>query len=418
MSEIANEMSRHPRIRSDRRFALLVAGLYCLVAASYILFSDWAVSLVTTDMAFHTLLQNWKGIGFVIVTATLLYFVLKGQFQKVRMNGHLAFSAAQRLKAIGDVLPNPLAILDTKGRLAHWNRLAREISGFSDEALQYRSVTDLVCPEDQGAVETAISQIVNDGISITLDARLVSADGDLIPHRWHGSPLHDAEGHLNGIVVLGVELTDLKEAEYKLRQSLADTRNVLHQAVETISLSLEKRDPYTAGHQRRVAALAVVIAEEVGLGTDECEGLRYAALLHDIGKLAVPTDILTKPGRLNEYEFGLVKLHAEHGYEIVRKIDFRWPVADMIRQHHERLDGSGYPQGLAGEAIISGARILAVADVVEAMAGHRPYRPELGIDAALKEVRSGAGKLYDAEIAAACERVFEAGFTFPGTDAN
>ncbi len=176
---------------------------------------------------------------------------------------------------------------------------------------------------------------------------------------------------------------------------------------------VETRDPYTAGHERRVAELAVALGAELGLPAAELEGLRLAALIHDIGKIAVPAEILAKPGRLSEVEFNLIRQHARAGYEILAAIDFGAPVAEIVLQHHERLDGSGYPEGLAGEQILLEARILAVADTVEAMSSHRPYRAALGMEAALDEVRCRAGSGYDPEVAAACLRVVEEqGFAF------
>ncbi|MCX7843973.1 MAG: HD-GYP domain-containing protein [Candidatus Bipolaricaulota bacterium] len=177
---------------------------------------------------------------------------------------------------------------------------------------------------------------------------------------------------------------------------------------------MDLREPYTAGHQRRVAELACAIAQELGLSAERIQGLRVAALLHDVGKaLFVPIEILSKPGKLTDLEMALIREHPRAGYEILRRVEFPWPVAEIVHQHHERLDGSGYPRGLKGEAILLEARILAVADVVEAMSSHRPYRPALGVEAALAEIREKAGKLYDPKVVEACLRVFARGFQFP-----
>lgn len=194
-----------------------------------------------------------------------------------------------------------------------------------------------------------------------------------------------------------------------LEQSRANYRRMLEQTVQAIALTVEKRDPYTAGHQTRVAHLAANIARHMRMPPDQLEGLRLGATIHDIGKIWLPAEILSRPGRLNETEFAMVKTHPDIGWEIVQQIDFPWPVAEMIRQHHERPDGSGYPMGLKGDEIILEARILAVADVVEAMASHRPYRPARGIDLALAEIRQGAGRLYDVDIVEACLYLFEQG---------
>lgn len=208
---------------------------------------------------------------------------------------------------------------------------------------------------------------------------------------------------------------DLKrqEAEVARTKTLGQLREAMEDTIGIIAATLEQRDPYTAGHQRRVAQLGVAIANELGLSKDEIEGIHFGGLIHDLGKISVPSEILSKPGKLTQIEFELIKVHAQTGYEIVKDIDFPWPVADMVHQHHERLDGSGYPQGLKGEEITLSARILAVADVVEAMSSHRPYRPSLGIEPALEEISRNRGKFHDPDAVDACVRLFrEKGFSF------
>lgn len=183
--------------------------------------------------------------------------------------------------------------------------------------------------------------------------------------------------------------------------------------VQALAHTVETRDPYTAGHQQRVADLARTIATEMGLSADRIDGIRMAGVIHDIGKVAVPAEILSKPGRITAHEFGIIKTHSQVGYDILKDIEFPWPVADIVLQHQERIDGSGYPQGLKGDEILVEARILAVADVVEAMSSHRPYRAALGVDKALEEIVKNKGALYDSDVADACVRVFkEKGFSF------
>ncbi|MBC7907991.1 MAG: HD domain-containing protein [Rhodospirillaceae bacterium] len=196
-----------------------------------------------------------------------------------------------------------------------------------------------------------------------------------------------------------------KAIECERAQSTERMKRVMLQTVRAVSLTLEMRDPYTAGHQRRVAQLAVAIGERMGLDANMLEGLHTGALIHDLGKINVPSDFLSRPGKLSEAAFAVIKSHPEVGAEIVGEIDFPWPVADMIRQHHERLDGTGYPLGLKGSQITLEARILGVADVVEAISSHRPYRPSLGIEAALKEIQDKAGTQYDPAVVEACLRV-------------
>ena len=174
--------------------------------------------------------------------------------------------------------------------------------------------------------------------------------------------------------------------------------------IRSVSLLTQLRDPYTAGHQLKVSELAEGIAREMGLPVDMIEGIRVAGIVHDMGKLSVPSEIVTKPGALTPFEFSTMKKHPEMAFEILKEIDFPWPVAEMVLQHHERLDGSGYPLGLKGDEILLEARVLAVADVVGAISSHRPYRRDLGIEAALNELDTNKGSLYDTEVTSACER--------------
>ncbi|MFA5170216.1 MAG: HD domain-containing phosphohydrolase [Sulfuriferula sp.] len=199
----------------------------------------------------------------------------------------------------------------------------------------------------------------------------------------------------------------------KLKATLSNLKKSLDSTVEAISRIVEIRDPYTAGHESRVAQLSSAIGKALGLPERQLEGLHVIGHLHDIGKIAIPVEILSKPGRLSILEYEMIKTHPQAGYEILKNLDFPWPVAQAVLQHHERLDGSGYPQGLKGEDIILEARILMVADVVEAMASYRPYRPALGIDVALNEINTHKGMLFDARIVDVCVRLFtEQGFKF------
>ena len=205
---------------------------------------------------------------------------------------------------------------------------------------------------------------------------------------------------------------------YSAQQSLVDYVARLEQSVlgtvDAVSVMMDMRDPYTSGHERRVGELAAAIGAEMGLDANVQRGLRVAGAVHDVGKISVPAEILGKPGRISAIEFEMVKTHAQEGYEVLKGIDFPWPVAEVARQHHERIDGSGYPRGLKGDAILLEARILAVADVVEAMASHRPYRAGMGIVPALAEIEQGRGRLYDSKAADACLRLFhERGYVLP-----
>ncbi|WP_462325521.1 HD domain-containing phosphohydrolase [Desulfoplanes sp.] len=202
------------------------------------------------------------------------------------------------------------------------------------------------------------------------------------------------------------------ERTRKLNRTLSDLRRAFDDIVHVIALTGEMKDAYTAGHQQRVAELASAIAREMGLAFETVETIRLAGMIHDLGKIAIPSDILAKPTRLRATEFELIKDHPRLGYDILSTVEYLKPVADIVLQHHERLDGRGYPQGLKGEKTLLEARIIAVADVVEAMSSHRPYREGLGIDIALGEIEKNAGILYDKDAAAACLRLFrEKGFS-------
>ncbi len=207
--------------------------------------------------------------------------------------------------------------------------------------------------------------------------------------------------HRKNLETLVLERTD------KLKKTLNDLQKAIDGIIEAMGLTVEIRDPYTAGHQTRVSEIGHAIAIEMGLSKHKTEGVRMAGVIHDIGKMAVPAEILSKPGKITEHEFGIIKSHPEVGYNILKKIDFPWPIAQIVYQHHERMDGSGYPQGLSGKDILLEARIMAVADVVEAMASHRPYRPALGIDMALGEIEKNKNGIYDSEVVDACLRIFK-----------
>lgn len=192
----------------------------------------------------------------------------------------------------------------------------------------------------------------------------------------------------------------------KLQDSLEDT-------VRAMASLVEMRDPYTAGHQARVADLAAAIAKQMGLPEEQAHAIHLAGIVHDLGKIQIPAEILSKPGKITDIEYSLIKIHAQAGYDILKGINFPWPIAQMVLQHHERMDGSGYPQGLKGDAILLEARILSVADVVEAMSSHRPYRPGLGIEIALAEITKQRGIYFDPAVVDACLTLFrEQGYSF------
>ena len=226
-------------------------------------------------------------------------------------------------------------------------------------------------------------------------------------------PYRDKKGKVTGIIGLAKDVTAQRKSEEELKQSYQKLKKSLEASIKTMSRIVEVKDPYTAGHQQRVSQLTTAIAKELNLSPDKIEGIRVASLIHDIGKISVPTEILSKSTTLSDVEFSLIKEHSRIGYDILKAIDFSYPVANIVLQHHEKINGSGYPGGLKGDEILLEAKIICVADVVEAMSSHRPYRPAVGIDEALGEISKNKGILYDPKIVDVCLKLFkEKGFKF------
>ena len=229
-----------------------------------------------------------------------------------------------------------------------------------------------------------------------------------IPGKISGRPVSYEELQLSVPFSSDVMITvDNKIDTENVKLKPNDLQKIVDGAVQAVSLVVGSRDPYTAGHQRRVAEIAKAIADELQLDRWQARGIYIAGLLHDVGKVAVPSEILTKPGKINEDEFNIIKSHCLVGYDILRVVDFPWPVSVAVLQHHERLDGSGYPGGLFEKNITLEAKILGVADVVEAMSSHRPYRPALGLSSAIEEISRGSGILYDPKVVDACLKLFQ-----------
>lgn len=210
-------------------------------------------------------------------------------------------------------------------------------------------------------------------------------------------------------LVLAMDISDRVKAEQLEKERARLLQRSIDELVSAVAMMVERRDPYTAGHQHRVAALSYAIGTKLDLSQDQLSGIAIMGELHDIGKIAVPAEILTKPGTLSPVEYELIKVHSQAGYDVLKAVHFPWPVAEVVLQHHERLDGSGYPRGLRGSEILLEAKIIGVADVIEAMSTHRPYRPALSVDVTVDEIESGAGKKYDPEIAAAAVSVLRNG---------
>lgn len=283
-------------------------------------------------------------------------------------------------------------------------------SRFDSKSLKW---TDLILEEDAGQVKKEFIKVLKGHLSYVREYRIHHQHGRVLWIQERSQIVLNREGRIDYISGVLFDITSRKRGEAALEKSLAKLKEILKGTVMALISAVETRDPYTAGHQRRVTQLACAIGKALGFSEEQLEGMRMIGFLHDIGKIAVPAEILTKPGKISDHEFSLIKTHVEAGFNILKEINFPCPVAEAIAQHHERLNGSGYPKGLSGSDILIQARILAVADVVEAMASHRPYRPGLGIEKALQEITENKGILYDPEVVQTCVDLFtKKGFQF------
>jgi response regulator RpfG family c-di-GMP phosphodiesterase len=285
-------------------------------------------------------------------------------------------------------------ILDENSIVKFMNPGAESIFGTKAKHFVGQTFEHLIIP----GKPTELDIIIGDGKSVVAEMRVMETE-------WEGKKAYLASLR---------DITNRKRMQQRLQRSLDNLKDVMDGTIRAMALAVEMRDPYTSGHQHRVAQLAQAIAEEISLPADTIEGVYMAASIHDIGKISLPAEILSKPLKLTEIERKMIQAHSKVGYDILNGVDFSWPIAQIVLQHHERMDGSGYPHGLGGKEVLIEARIVGVADVVETMASHRPYRPAMGLDRALEEVMKNKGRLYDEKVVNACLILFnEKGFEFP-----
>jgi len=298
---------------------------------------------------------------------------------------------------------------------SHWSDEVYRIFGLKPQEIDatYKAFMNFVHPDDREFVEKSGRAALYENKPYGINHRIVLPNAEVRIVHEQAKVIFDDFGKPIRMVGTMQDITERKRMEEELQHSLHMLRRAVDGTVQVIASTVEIRDPYTAGHQKRVADLARTIPTKMGLPSEQINGIRMAGVIHDLGKLTVPAEILSKPGSISETEFDLIKTHPLVGYKILKDVEFPWPVAEIVLQHHERMNGSGYPSGLSGENIIIEARILAVADVAEAMASHRPYRPALGIDKALEEISENSGILYDPMVVDAClECITEKGFKF------
>jgi PAS domain S-box-containing protein len=385
--------------------AVLIAGVYAICGTAWIFLTDDLVSLIFTDPRHVELASTLKGIAFVGVTAWLVYILVKRNEQHRQVAANSLSETRHAWEQSMDAFPMSVVTTDEGGSIMRMNRFGLSTGGYRQADLLGKSILDIAVESDRPILESAVAR-ARSGEMVQSVVRFNYADGSVVPYRFQASALTDAAGRTLGLVGAGIDISEEVRSAKRLHEGFDGLQNLLEQTIGAVSKLIEKRDPYTAGHQERVTLLALKIGRRIGLAEDILKGIRFASLCHDIGKITVPAEILSKPVRLSDEEFAIIRGHPQAGYEILHEIEFPWPVAEIVLQHHERLDGSGYPKGLKGDQILREARIIAVADVVESMLHYRPYRAPLGIDAALAEIEHGRGRLYDPEVVDACCAVF------------
>lgn len=320
--------------------------------------------------------------------------------------------SALRYRRLFESAQDGILILDFhSGLIKDANPFIVQLLGISRDELIGKELWEIGATVDKLAALQAFATLQDTGYVRYDDLPLKTKDGKLI----NVEVVSNAYG-VNGERVIQCnirDITDRKLLAAERLQYLHSVNTSMAEMVEALSNVIVARDPYTSGHQKRVASLSVAIGNKMGIPWHDLEGLRMAALLHDIGKIAIPAEVLTKPTSLNNFEIAMLQHHAQAGYDVLKNIHFPWDIAQTVLQHHERLDGSGYPNGIKGDLICQEARIIAVADTVEAMSSDRPYRKGKGVDAALEEIAMGSGKQFDPDVVTACLKVFkEDGFTF------
>jgi len=309
--------------------------------------------------------------------------------------------------------PQPMWIYDSETmKFLEVNDAAVARYGYAREEWFAMRITDIRPPDEIDRLHEVIADRQGRTFSNPDVWTHIKKDGTQIKVEISAHSL-DFDGHA-ARVVMALDVTEKILIQEREKIQLQRIEDAMRGTIMVVTRMVELRDPYTAGHERRTAQLCTAIGAELGMDPDALDGLTMAAMVHDIGKISIPTDILSKPGKLSPIERLYIEQHAEAGYELLREVSFPWPIASIVRQHHERMDGSGYPQGLSGDEILPEARILAVADTIEAMASHRPYRPAFPVDQALAEIEMKAGVVYDTSVVEACLRLFrERGYTLP-----
>jgi len=319
----------------------------------------------------------------------------------------------QDWQRIFDAMPDGLIITDRHFTILFVNRAFSALSAIDASGLTGKKCHDVFPGALCFTPECPLSRLRSTGEKLVFDDEVHCKNGKQAPWIVTTTAYPDAGGGIGGFIECFTDASALRRVKQAFNRSHDRLRRNMGAIIQAMSTTIEKRDPYTAGHQRRVTKLCRAIATRLGFYWERIQGLRMAAAIHDLGKINIPAAILNKPGPLSEHELAIIQMHPRTAYEILKDIQFPWPLAETIYQHHERLDGSGYPRHLKGDQILLEARILAVADVVESIASFRPYRPQLGLEAALAEIQTHKGVLYDVSVVDICTALFsQQGFDF------
>jgi PAS domain S-box-containing protein len=397
-------------------FTLAVNTIALLSVGIFIAYGNpaWALHVDNALKKWLVMSANFLilNVFITIITAFLQNGLKKALLLEEATNKSLRKSE-EHYRFLTNNIPDIIYSIDGGGNIVSVNKSALERFGYTEQEATGKPFLYFVHPEDREILIKAALKDIVDMRKVTTDLqfRMVTKNGSSYWFEPNASSKFDSNDRYIGEDGVLRDITKRKRAEEELQNTLNSLRKAVSTTIQVLVSAIEVRDPYTAGHQRRTANLACAIAIEMELPPEKVEGIRMAGYIHDIGKLSLPSEILSKPTKLSDIEFALIKEHSRSGYEILKDVESPWPLAEMVYQHHERMDGSGYPRKLQGNDIIIEARILNVADVVEAMASNRPYRPSLGIDSALAEIEKYRGTIYDDAVVDACIRLFrEKGF--------
>ena len=398
----------------------IASALLCILTSLFLVYIESKGFLPYSHIT-HTSLTLWLSYTAYMTIIMVLQFLvsrtiresLKQSRQELKNRLLVDADFRKSNQKYQELVENANSIIlrwSRNGEITFMNEFGLKFFGYTEEEILGRQVIGTIVPENESTgrdLRPLMDKIKSNPKDFEQNINEnMCRSGDRVWISWTNKAVLDSQGQVLEVLSIGSDITERKLADKKLQETIESLRKSFSATIQVMVSAVEMKDPYTAGHQIRVADLAKAIATEMGLPQDKIEGLRMAGSIHDIGKLSVPAEILSKPTKLTNIEFNLIKEHSQSGYDILKNVESPWPLAEIVYQHHELMNGSGYPRNLKGDEIIMESRVLAVADVVEAMASHRPYRPTLGIEAALEEIEKNKGILYDNTVADACLRLF------------